>query len=78
MVNGKLKSIGGDGLVMFVRFQKRGLPKIETINMYGASAKPGNKHFDDQVEMYLKQQTKTMTLDKSTVYKNAEKVYHPE
>lgn len=77
MANGKLKSIGGDGLVMFVRFQKDGLPKIETINMYGASAKPGNKHFDDQVEMYLKQQTKTMTLDKATVYKNAERIYHP-
>jgi acyl-homoserine-lactone acylase len=78
MANGKLKSIGGDGLVMFVRFAKEGLPKIETINMYGASAKPGNKHFDDQVEMYLKQQTKTMTLDKATVYKNAERVYHPQ
>ncbi len=75
--NGKLKSIGGDGLIMFVRFAKEGLPKIETINMYGASAKPGSKHFDDQVEMYLKQQTKTMTLDKATVYKNAEGVYHP-
>ncbi len=75
--NGKLKSIGGDGLIMFVRFAKEGLPKIETINMYGASAKPGNKHFDDQVEMYLKQQTKTMTLDKGLVYKNAERIYHP-
>jgi acyl-homoserine-lactone acylase len=78
MANGKLKSIGGDGLIMFVRFQKQGLPKIETLNMYGASAKPGNKHFNDQVDMYLKQQTKTMTLDKATVYKNAERVYHPE
>ncbi|MEO6035788.1 MAG: penicillin acylase family protein, partial [Verrucomicrobiota bacterium] len=60
--NGRLKSIGGDGLIMFVRFQKQGLPKIETINMYGASAKPGNKHYDDQVDMYLQQKTKTMTL----------------
>ena len=76
--NGTLKSIGGDGLIMFVRFAKEGLPKIETINMYGASARPGNKHFDDQVEMYLKQQTKTMTLDKALVYKNAERIYHPE
>lgn len=76
--NGMLKSIGGDGLIMFVRFAKTGLPKIETINMYGASARPGNKHFNDQVELYLKQQTKTMTLDKATVYKNAERVYHPE
>ncbi len=76
--NGTLKSVGGDGLIMFVRFAKEGLPQIETINMYGASAKPGNKHFDDQVEMYLQQKTKTMTLDKATVYKNAERVYHPE
>jgi len=76
--NGILKSIGGDGLIMFVRFQKNELPKIESINMYGASAKPGNKHFDDQVEMYLHQKTKPMTLDKATVYKNAERIYHPE
>ncbi|MEP6712110.1 MAG: penicillin acylase family protein [Ferruginibacter sp.] len=76
--NGKLKSIGGDGLVMFVRFPKEGLPIIETLNMYGASARPGNKHFNDQVEMYLHQQTKKMTLDKAIVYKNAERIYHPE
>ncbi len=75
--NGKLKSVGGDGLIMFVRFPKEGLPLIESINMYGASAKPGNKHYDDQVDMYLKQQTKKMTLDKTTVYKNAERIYHP-
>jgi len=76
--NGKLKSIGGDGLIMFVRFEKDKLPTIETINMYGASAKPGNKHFDDQVDMYLQQKTKTMTLDKTIVYKSAERVYHPD
>jgi acyl-homoserine-lactone acylase len=75
--NGKLKSIGGDGLIMFVRFEKQGLPKIETINMYGASARQGNKHFDDQVEMYLQQKTKPMSLDKVAVYKNAERIYHP-
>jgi acyl-homoserine-lactone acylase len=74
---GKLKSIGGDGLIMFVRFAKEGLPKIETVNMYGASAKPGNTHFDDQVEMYLQQKTRPMTLDKTTIYKNAERIYHP-
>ncbi|MBY0478663.1 MAG: penicillin acylase family protein [Chitinophagaceae bacterium] len=75
--DGKLKSVGGDGLIMFIRFQKNTLPQIETVNMYGASAKPGNKHFDDQVEMYLQQKTKKMTLNKEEVYKNAERVYHP-
>jgi acyl-homoserine-lactone acylase len=76
--NGQLKSIGGDGLIMFVRFPKVGLPIIETVNMYGASSHPGNKHFDDQVDMYLHQQTKKMTLDKATVYKTAERIYHPD
>ena len=76
--DGRLKSIGGDGLIMFVRFAKDGLPKIETINMYGSSSHPESKHFDDQVEMYLQQKTKPMTLDKKEIYKNAEKVYHPQ
>ncbi len=75
--NGRLKSIGGDGLIMFVRFPKQGLPEIESVNMYGASSHPDNKHFDDQVELYLQQKTKKMTLDKAAVYKNAERIYHP-
>ncbi|MCB8777870.1 penicillin acylase family protein [Planktothrix agardhii 1031] len=75
--DGKLKSVGGDGLIMFIRFPKDGLPIIETVNMYGASARPGNKHFDDQVEMYRFQKTKRMTLNKEEVYKNAERIYHP-
>lgn len=74
---GKLKSVGGDGLIMFIRFTKEGLPQIETVNMYGASARPGSKHFDDQVELYRLQKTKRMTLDKEEVFKKAEKVYHP-
>lgn len=75
--DGKLKSVGGDGLIMFIRFPKEGLPLIETVNMYGASARPGNKHFDDQVELYRFQKTKRMTLNKEEVYKNAERIYHP-
>lgn len=75
--NGVLKSIGGDGYIMFVRFAKNELPKIETVNMYGASAVEGNKHFDDQVNMYMNQQTKKMTLDKQEVLRTALRVYHP-
>jgi acyl-homoserine-lactone acylase len=75
--NGMLKSVGGDGLIMFVRFPKDGLPVIETVNMYGSSAKPGNKHFNDQIELYRFQKTKRMTLDKEEVFKNAERIYHP-
>jgi acyl-homoserine-lactone acylase len=75
--NGQVKSVGGDGYIMFIRFNPGQLPKIETLNMYGASSHPGNKHFADQVPLYLQQKTKPMTLDKQEVYQKAERVYHP-
>jgi acyl-homoserine-lactone acylase len=75
--DGKLKSVGGDGLIMFIRFTKDGLPQIETVNMYGASARPVNKHFDDQVELYRFQKTKRMTLNKEEVFKSAGRIYRP-
>ena len=50
---------------------------IETLNTYGASARKNSPHYTDQMEMYTKQQTKPMTLNKAEVYKNAEKIYHP-
>ena len=75
--NGTKKSIGGDGYIMFIRFVKEGLPQIETVNMYGASAVPGSPHFNDQVPYYLRQQTKTMTLSKEAVLKTAKRIYHP-
>jgi acyl-homoserine-lactone acylase len=76
--NGVLKSVGGDGYIMFIRFPKNSLPVIETVNMYGASSHPESKHFADQVNLYLNQQTKRMTLDKKEVYRNAERIYKPE
>lgn len=76
--NGMLKATGGDGLILFVRFPKNELPVIESVNMFGASARPGNKHFDDQVELALSQKTKKMTLDKKEVYRTAERIYQPQ
>ena len=75
--NGKRKIIGGDAYVALVRFPKQGLPIIETVNTYGASAKKGSPHFDDQVSLFLQQKTKTMTLDKSKVLATAKRIYHP-
>jgi acyl-homoserine-lactone acylase len=52
--------------------------KIESVIVFGASAHKGNKHFDDQVPLFLRQKTKRMTLDKQEIYKNAERIYHPK
>lgn len=75
--NGMVKGRQGESYIELVQFTKSG-PKIESIRSYGASNKAGNKHYDDQMEMFERQQMKPMTLDKLTVYKNAESIYHPK
>jgi acyl-homoserine-lactone acylase len=75
--NGLLKGNQGDAYIELVRFTKNG-PEIESINAYGASARKDSPHYTDQMELYAKQQTKKMTLNKEEVYKNAERIYHPE
>lgn len=75
--NGMVKGRQGESYIELVQFSKNG-PVIESIHSYGASNKPGNKHYDDQMEMFERQQLKPMSLDKKTVYANAERIYHPE
>lgn len=74
---GMVKGMQGESFIQLVNFTKAG-PKIETIHSYGASKKEGNKHFNDQMEMFVQQKLKPMTLDKAAIYKNAERIYHPE
>lgn len=75
--NGMMKGRQGESYIELIQFTKTG-PKIESIHSYGSSNKPGNKHYDDQMEMFSTQQLKSMSLDKKTVYTNAEKIYHPQ
>lgn len=76
--NGMRKVTGGDAYICFVRYpQNGGLPQIETVNTFGASMHSDSPHFKDQMEMFQKQQTKKMTLDKQEVLKSAKKVYQP-
>ncbi|TFV94679.1 acylase [Algoriphagus kandeliae] len=74
--NGMRKGAQGESYIMMVRFGK-GLPQIETINVYGASNRPESPHYDDQMERYLKRELKPMTLDKDSVLKQAIRIYHP-
>jgi len=74
---GVRKVTGGDAYVALVRFPKNGLPIIESNNTYGASAKQGSPHFDDQVPLFLDQKTKRMSMDKKDVLEKAIRKYHP-
>ena len=75
--DGKWKGNQGDAYIELVRFTKDG-PQIESLNVYGASAQQNSPHYTDQMEMYTRQQTKKMTLNKEEVYKNAKSIYHPQ
>jgi len=74
--NGMRKGVQGESYIMMVRFGG-GLPKIETINVFGASNRPGSPHYDDQMERFLARDLKPMSLDKESVLKDAVRVYHP-
>lgn len=67
----------GDSYIQLVRFGDDGI-HIETVNCFGSSNHEDSPHYDDQVPLFLNQQLKPMTLDKETIMREAEKVYHPE
>lgn len=75
---GKLKSFVGDSYIILVDFREDELPRIETVNAYGASNRPESPHYTDQMELWVNQKTKSMSLKKEDAYKNAERIYHPE
>ncbi len=74
--DGRLRAYTGDSYIQMVRFTTDG-PIIETVNAYGASAKPGNPHYTSQMELFVNQQLKPMTLEKERVLAEAVRVYRP-
>ena len=68
----------GDSYILFATYGKEGVERIETVHCYGTSNRPESPHYNDQVELYINQQTKSMTLDKATILQEAKKTYHPE
>ena len=59
-----------------MKFSKEGA-EIQSISPFGASTHPESKHYTDQMELFVNEQTKTMSLKKEDVMKSAERIYHP-
>ncbi len=76
--DGRVRVMAGDSYIMLVRYPEEGLPIIEATNVYGASNKPGSPHYDDQMEMFARQERRTMTLDIDEVRKSAARIYSPK
>lgn len=75
--NNQYKGVAGESYIALVQFQKEGLPIIETVNAYGASAEPDSPHFTDQMDLFVNQQLKPMTLDIEQAFAEADTIYHP-
>lgn len=74
---GQIRVTSGESHIQLVRFSEGGV-EVESVVPYGASDNPDSPHYTDQMEMFAKGQLKHMTLDKEELYRDAEKVYHPE
>jgi len=75
--DGTLKPDGGECYAMLIKIGEKGL-HMETVQVFGQSNKPESKHYTDQMDMFIHNQTKVMTFDKQEILKNAESVYHPK
>ncbi len=75
---GLLKSRHGDTFIMYAQYDEQGLIKLETINLFGNSRDPESPHFNDQMEMYVAQEVKEVSLDEAVIRANAVRSYHPE
>ena len=74
--DGTFKGIAGESYIELVQFTPEGII-IETVNAYGSSAEPDSPHYNDQMELFVNQQLKPMTLDRAAVIQNAKQIYHP-
>ena len=75
--DGKSKVVSGESYIELVKFSPQGVA-IESVISYGSSDEPDSKHYSDQMELYTRFNTKKMTFDKESIYKNAKHIYHPK
>lgn len=74
---GKIKITAGESYIGLIKFTSDG-PEINTVISYGSSDHPDSPHYNDQMELYARKQTKKMTLNKEAVYQTAVRIYHPD
>lgn len=68
----------GDTYTHFVKFNKNGVQEMRTLVPFGQSYHPEDESYFNQAELFRKQETKEMTLDKAVIMENAVEIYHPK
>jgi acyl-homoserine-lactone acylase len=68
----------GDTYTMFASFGKNGLTQLNALQPLGNSLRPESKHYNDQMDLFSKQEMRPLSLKKEDVMKKAESTYHPQ
>ena len=74
--DGKYRSVSGESYIMLVKYSKSDV-EIETVLPYGNSNDSSSPHYTDQMSLYVDKKTKSMTLDKDKIYRDAVRIYNP-
>jgi acyl-homoserine-lactone acylase len=74
---GRFRAHGGDCFIMYSTWDAKRRQILETVNCYGASARPESPHYTDQMHLFVNHQMRSVTFDKQVTLKRAEKVYRP-
>ncbi len=77
MPDGRYRAYSGESYIELVRFSADGEPQIQSIHAYGSSAEPDSPHYSDQMEKFVNQELKDMTLSLDQVKSTAVRSYHP-
>lgn len=75
---GILRTYAGESFILIAQYGEQGVEKLETIVPFGASSDPKNPHYNDQMEMYVRQELKPMSLDRNEVFQTAKSIYQPQ
>jgi len=75
---GTYKATLGESFILYATYGEEGLEKVETINCFGTSNHEDSPHYDDQMELFVQQKLKPISMDKAEIMKNAIKKYHPK
>lgn len=75
--DGTFKGVAGESYILLARFGPDEV-EIESIHAYGSSEKPESPHYTDQMDLFVRQQLKTMSLNKANVLQEAKRVYSPK
>ncbi len=74
--DGTYRSVSGESYIMLIKYSKSNV-EIETVLPYGNSNDSSSPHYTDQMSLYVDKKTKSMTLDKDKIYRDAVRVYNP-